>query len=159
MALLGLLPYEGSVLINDVELRDIDDLWMYISGSIQSGHVFNTSLRENLKIASPMALDEELLKVLGIVELDSLVDHLPDGLSTIIGDLGRGLSGGEVKRLNLARALLSPAPVLILDEPTEHLDSDLAVRIEDRVLALGRTLIVVTHSGWNRATNTLQLLR
>ena len=159
MALLGLLPYEGSVLINDVELRDIDDLWMYITGSIQSGHVFNTSLRENLKIASPMALDEELLKVLGIVELDSLVDHLPDGLSTIIGDLGRGLSGGEVKRLNLARALLSPAPVLILDEPTEHLDSELAVRIEDRVLALGRTLIVVTHSGWNRATNTLQLLR
>ena len=77
----------------------------------------------------------------------------------MVGEFGRALSGGEVKRLNLARALVSPAPIIVLDEPTEHLDSELAIRIEDRVIALGRTLIVITHSGWNRATKTLQLVR
>ena len=159
MALLGLLPYEGDLSIDGVQLREIDQLWESITGSIQNGHVFNTTLRENLKIASPQASDEALLNALKIVELDSLVHEMANGLDTVIGDMGRALSGGEVKRLNLARALLSPAPILVLDEPTEHLDGDLALRIEDRISALGRTLIVITHSGWNRGTKTLQLLR
>ncbi len=159
MALLGLLPYDGQLTLDGVELRELHQSWTWITGSIQNGHVFNTTLRENLKIASPDAADEVLLKILAVVELDSLVDQMSDGLETVIGEMGRALSGGEVKRLNLARALLSPAPILILDEPTEHLDSELALRIEDRICALGRTLIVITHSGWNRGTKTLQLLR
>ena len=159
MALLGLLPYEGELTLNKSQLRDVDQSWKWITGSVQSGHVFNTTLRENLKIASPDATDETLLKALAIVELDSLIDEMNEGLDTVVGEFGRALSGGEVKRLNLARALVSPAPIIFLDEPTEHLDSELAIRIEDRVIALGRTLIVITHSGWNRATKTLQLVR
>ena len=76
---------------------------------------------------------------------------MPDGLNTIIGDYGRGISGGEAKRIILARALLNNAPLLILDEPTEHLDADLAERITQRILDKysDRALLIITHSGWS----------
>lgn len=159
LALLGLLDYEGEILLNGHELRSIADLSSHISGAIQSGHIFNTTLRENLKIASPLAVDSQLLEVLSLVELDSLLVEMGSGLETILGDMGRALSGGEIKRLNLARALLSSARILVLDEPTEHLDQELAARIENRLLSLGRMLIVITHSGWEKGTQTLQLNR
>lgn len=159
LALLGLLNYEGEILLNGVELRLISDLSSHITGSIQSGHIFNTSLRENLKIASPNALDSHILEVLALVELDSLLVEMGSGLETILGEMGRPLSGGEIKRLNLARALLSSAQILVLDEPTEHLDQELATRIENRLLSQGRTLVVITHSGWEKSTQTLQLNR
>ena len=119
----------------------------------------NTSLRENLKIASPNALDSQILDVLALVELDSLLLEMGTGLETILGEMGRPLSGGEIKRLNLARALLSSAQVLVLDEPTEHLDRELATRIENRLLSQGRMLVVITHSGWERSSQMLQLSR
>jgi len=159
MALLGLLDYEGEITLDGVELRTISALNTHITGVIQNAHVFNTSIRENLKIASPQAGDEDLMNVLGVVELDSLIAQLPDGLDTIVGQMGRALSGGEVKRLNLARALLSPAEILVLDEPTEHLDAELAIRIEERVIALDKMLIVITHSGWAQGDQNLYLRR
>lgn len=159
LGLLGLLDYDGEILLDGVELRDVANPADHIAGGLQSGHIFNTSLRENLKIASPTASDEELMQVLTIVELDSLVNEMVDGLDTLFGTFGRALSGGEAKRLNLARALLSPAQILILDEPTEHLDEGLASRIEKRILKLGRTLIVITHSGWEKGSATLVLER
>ncbi|MBI3428754.1 MAG: ATP-binding cassette domain-containing protein, partial [Actinobacteria bacterium] len=159
LALLGLLDYDGEILVNGVELRSISDISDHIAGCIQSGHIFNTSLRENLKIASPHAPDSELLAALSLVELDSLLPELDEGLETILGELGRTLSGGEIKRLNLARTLLSKAEILVLDEPTEHLDHGLAERIEDRLLSLNRMLIVITHSGWEKSAQTLQLNR
>lgn len=157
MALLGLLDYDGEILINGVEMRTLEN--SHMTGAIQSSHIFNTSLRENLKIAAPQAKDEELVAVLKRVELDSLLAELSDGLDTVIGQFGRALSGGEAKRLSLARALLSPADVLILDEPTEHLDRDLALRIEKRILEMDRILIIITHSGWESGSATLHLLR
>lgn len=159
LALLGLLDYEGEILLNGHELRAIAEISSYISGVIQSGHVFNTTLRENLKMASPSATDSQLLEVLTFVELDSLLVEMGSGLETILGEMGRALSGGEIKRLNLARALLSPTQILVLDEPTEHLDQELATRIEDRLLSLGRILIVITHSGWKRSSQTLHITR
>lgn len=157
MALLGLLDYDGEILVNDCELRSIAN--PPIAGAIQNGHIFNTSLRENLKIATPHARDEDLLAALNTVELDTLLLQLPEGLDTVIGQFGRAISGGEAKRLNLARALLSNADVLVLDEPTEHLDRDLALRIEKRILTMDRILIVITHSGWEEASATLHLVR
>lgn len=157
MALLGLLDYDGEILLNGIELRTIENL--AIAGAIQSSHIFNTSLRENLKIAAPEAEDEELVAGLERVELDFLLTQLPEGLDTIIGQFGRALSGGEAKRLSLARALLSKADVLVLDEPTEHLDHDLAARLESRILEMDRILIVITHSGWEGASATLHLVR
>lgn len=157
MALLGLLDYDGEILLDGVEMRTIEN--SHMAGAIQSSHIFNTSLRENLKIAAPQCSDEELLAVLKSVELDSLLSELSEGLDTLIGQFGRSLSGGEAKRLSLARALLSPAEVLVLDEPTEHLDRDLALRIEKRILEMDRILIVITHSGWEGGSATLQLVR
>lgn len=157
MALLGLLDYDGEIFLNGVELRTIENPPM--AGAIQNSHIFNTTLRENLKIAAPFASDEELVAVLHSVELDSLLTQLPQGLDTVIGQFGRALSGGEAKRLSLARALLSKADILVLDEPTEHLDHDLAGRIERRILGMDRILIVITHSGWEEASATLQLVR
>ncbi len=157
MALLGLLDYDGDIFLNGVEMRNLKD--SHIAGAIQSSHIFNTSLRENLKIASPLATDDELLAVIKMVELNTLLEQLPEGLDTVLGQFGRALSGGEAKRLSLARALLSPAEILVLDEPTEHLDNDLSLRIEQRILELNRTLIVITHSGWEAAGATYQLRR
>lgn len=146
MALIGLANYQGSVKINNVEIGQISNMSELITGALQNGHIFNTSLRENLKISGADNFDE----VLSLLELDKLVSELPEGLDTIIGHFGRPLSGGEAKRVVLARALLSKAPVIILDEPTEHLDSDLADRITKRILSKykDRALLVITHSGW-----------
>lgn len=157
MALLGLLDYDGEILLNGVEMRTLEN--SHMAGAVQSSHIFNTSLRENLKIAAPQASDDELATVLKSVELDSLVTELVEGLDTLIGQFGRALSGGEAKRLSLARALLSSADVLVLDEPTEHLDRDLALRIEKRILEMDRILIVITHSGWENGSATLHLVR
>jgi len=157
MALLGLLDYDGEILLNGIELRNIEN--SPVAGAIQSSHIFNTSLRENLKIAAPKASDAELVAMLHKVELDSLLTEMPQGLDTLIGQFGRALSGGEAKRLSLARALLSKADILVLDEPTEHLDKDLARRLERRILEMNRILIVITHSGWEGANATLHLVR
>lgn len=159
LGMLGLLNYEGSIRLNGVELRDLAEPHIHMVGAIQNGHIFNTSLRENLKIASPNAKDGEIVSALAVVELDALLRELPDGLDTLLGAFGRSLSGGEAKRLNLARALLSPASVLVLDEPTEHLDDALAKRIEERILALPKILIIITHSGWSQGTQTILIGR
>ena len=146
MGILGLIRYSGSLTINGVEVSNINNLSELASGALQNGHIFNTSLRENLKISGA----EDFTEVLQLLELDKLVAELPDGLDTIIGEYGRGLSGGEAKRVVLARTLLSKAPLLVLDEPTEHLDSELAARITARILEKyrDRALLVITHSGW-----------
>lgn len=161
MGLVGALGYKGSITINGYELRDIKNTHEIISASIQHSHIFNTSIRENLKIASPEATDAQLLKVIELVELTEMVEQADGGLDCIIGTYGRAISGGEAKRLSLARALLSDAPIVILDEPTEHLDAGLAERIEGRVLEemKDRVLVVITHSGWAAIKNVFEITR
>lgn len=155
LGLLGALPYRGSATINGCEISSISNLSQVIVGSLQQGHIFNTSIRENLKIADQSASDITLMRMLDLVELSDI------SLDTVVGEFGRPLSGGEAKRLGLARALLSPATILILDEPTEHLDLDLAERIEKRVLEefADRILLIITHSGWGLAGRTITLAR
>jgi ABC-type transport system involved in cytochrome bd biosynthesis fused ATPase/permease subunit len=147
MGILDLVNYSGSLTIAGVEVRDIANLSDLAVGALQNGHIFNTSLRENLRISG----SEDFNEVLEILELNQLVSEMPEGLDTIIGDYGRGLSGGEAKRIVLARALLSSAPLIVLDEPTEHLDPELADRITSRILEKyrDRALLVITHSGWS----------
>ena len=155
LALVGLLPYEGCITLGGVEVKDISDLHAYISASLQRGHIFNTSLRENLKIANPHAGDAEIQRILNLLELDAI------SLDEVVGEFGRPLSGGEAKRIGVARALLSPAPIILLDEPTEHLDHQLAERLEVRIAeeCRDKSLIVITHSGWPKSTRTVAIER
>lgn len=155
MALSGLLTYRGSAQIGGVEISEISELHTLVTSSLQRTHVFNTSLRENLRIGNEFAADEEILGVLNMLELADIE------LDTVLGDFGRPVSGGEAKRISVARALLSPAPIVILDEPTEHLDHELAGRIEERITKAcsNRTLIVITHSGWVKSDRTVDITR
>lgn len=113
----------------------------------QQTHLFNTSIRENLLLARPSASDPELLEALRGAYLGAEIEALPDGLSTVVGENGARLSGGQARRLAIARALLKDAPILLLDEPTEGLDpvSEQAVLQGLRTLMRGRTTLLITH--------------
>jgi len=155
LALVGLLPYRGSITLGGIEIGDISDLHNYICASLQRGHIFNTSLRENLKIASPGASDFELQRILTLLELDAI------DLDEVVGEFGRALSGGESKRVGVARALLSTSAIVLLDEPTEHLDRQLAERLESRITdeCRDKSLVVITHTGWAKSTRTVVIER
>ena len=133
MALMGLLGYEGSITINEEELSSFTDLNHRIVGTVQRSHIFNTSIRENLKVGNPQAQDEHIMSILKAVELDTLIAQMDRGLDTIIGEFGRTISGGEAKRLAVARVLLADADLYIFDEPTEHLDQEMSLRIEEAI--------------------------
>jgi ATP-binding cassette subfamily C protein CydC len=154
-ALLGFSEYSGSLTIGGCEIREIAELNRYISASLQNGHIFNTSLRENLKIANDGADDVQLTRILSALELE----YIP--LDEVLGEFGRALSGGEAKRLAVARALLADVPIVILDEPLEHLDQELALRIQSAIAALvaHKSLIVITHSPWFQYSRKLILAR
>jgi ABC-type multidrug transport system fused ATPase/permease subunit len=115
----------------------------------QEAHVFNSTIRENLRLARPGASEDELFEALRRAQLADWVRTLPDGLDTLVGEDGSRLSGGQRQRLVLARALLADAPVLVLDEPTAHLDRDTAeALIRDTFAAAGdRTVLLITHRG------------
>ena len=161
MALLSLLEYEGSIKINGHELSQFSGTNSRIVGTVQKSHIFNTTLRENMKIANQGASDEEIIAALKTVELGQLLSEMAFGLDTVIGEFGRVISGGEAKRLAIARVLLADADLYILDEPTEHLDAELAKRIEASIaLSLAsKILIVITHSGWDSCDKTLTMSR
>jgi thiol reductant ABC exporter CydC subunit len=161
MGLLGLLPYKGEFSFDGRAAKSFSDLGGRVVGTVQRSHIFNTSLRENLKIANQGATDSEIIDVLTLLGLDQLLNELPQGLDTIIGDFGRIISGGEAKRLSVARVLLAQADVYIFDEPTEHLDEALARRIEKSITErlTHKIAIVVTHSGWASCDKTLTMER
>ncbi|MFC9226114.1 thiol reductant ABC exporter subunit CydD [Streptomyces hygroscopicus] len=113
----------------------------------QDAHVFDSSLRENLRLARTGASDGELRAALAEARLLDWVDGLPDGLDTLVGEQGARLSGGQRQRLALARALLADFPVLVLDEPAEHLDLPTADALTADLLSAtrGRTTVLITH--------------
>lgn len=114
----------------------------------QNPYVFHASLRDNLCFYSPNATDDQVREAVAVVGLDQLVSELPEGLDTIIGEGGRGLSGGQAQRIALARALLDPSrKVLLFDEPTAHLDIETELELKDRMLPLmeGRLVVFATH--------------
>ncbi|MER5960746.1 thiol reductant ABC exporter subunit CydD [Streptomyces sp. NPDC002057] len=126
---------------------DGDEVRRLVGLCAQDAHLFDSSVRENLRLARTGASDEELREALRRARLLDWVDGLPDGLDTLVGEHGSRLSGGQRQRLALARALLADFPVLVLDEPAEHLDLATADALTDDLLRAteGRTTVLITH--------------
>ncbi|MGW2129082.1 thiol reductant ABC exporter subunit CydD [Streptomyces coelicoflavus] len=124
-----------------------DDVRRLVGLCAQDAHLFDSSVRENLLLARKDATEGELRDALGRARLLEWADGLPDGLDTLVGEHGARLSGGQRQRLALARALLADFPVLVLDEPAEHLDLPIADALTADLLAAteGRTTLLITH--------------
>jgi thiol reductant ABC exporter CydC subunit len=142
-------PEAGRVTIGGCDLRSLrqEDVRRSVAVAGQDSHLFSTSIRENVRLARPEAGDAEIETVLRRARIWDWVTSLPDGLDTLVGEQGRELSGGQRGRLVVARALLAGAPVLVLDEPTAHLDSATAVSLLDDVLDTAGTasVLLITH--------------
>jgi thiol reductant ABC exporter CydC subunit len=148
--LLRFLPYQGgSVTIDGVEIRDLcgDEYRRMIGLVSQDAHVFDTTIEENVRLARRDATDEELRSALRRARLLEWIEGLPDGLGTRVGAHGARISGGQRQRLALARALLAEFPVLVADEPGEHLDISTADALVADLLRTGanRALLLITH--------------
>ncbi len=148
--LLRLVPYhEGSVALDGVELSDLDgdDCRRLIGLISQDAHIFNTTVAANLALARPDATGDQLRRALEGARLREWADKLPGGLRTEVGEYGGRISGGERQRLAAARALLADFPVLVLDEPGEHLDTATADAIVADLVdaAADRAILLITH--------------
>ncbi|MGW6025889.1 thiol reductant ABC exporter subunit CydD [Streptomyces sp. NPDC055099] len=131
----------------DAATLDGDTVRELVGLCAQDAHIFDSSVRENLLIARKGATDDELRGALTRARLREWTDSLPEGLDTLVGEHGSRLSGGQRQRIALARALLADFPVLVLDEPAEHLDLPTADALTDDLLAAteGRTTLLITH--------------
>ncbi|WP_433794943.1 ABC transporter ATP-binding protein [Actinoplanes sp. CA-252034] len=139
----------GAVRLGGVDVRDLSaaSLRRTLGMVTQDGHLFHESVRANLLLARPDATDEELWDVLRRAHVADLIESLPDGLDTVVGERGYRLSGGERQRLTIARLLLARPRVVVLDEATAHLDStsEQAVQAALGEALNGRTAVVIAH--------------
>ena len=148
--LVRFLPVDaGDARLDGVPMNRLasDDVRRVVGLVEQSPHLFTTSLAENLRVGRRSASDDELIEVLERVGLGDWLAGLPNGLATQVGTAGTRLSGGQRQRVAVARALLAEFPILILDEPSEHLDPAAADALTDDLLALteGRSTLFITH--------------
>lgn len=142
-------PTSGRVTLGGLDLRDLaqEDLRALVGVVSQDTHVFTDTLRGNLLLADPAATDADLNRALARAQLSELVQRLPDGLDTYLGEQGLRLSGGERQRLSVARACLKDATILVLDEPTANLDPETEREVLDAAYGLMRdpATLVITH--------------
>ncbi|WP_147276440.1 ATP-binding cassette domain-containing protein, partial [Tsukamurella tyrosinosolvens] len=151
LALAGLDDRGGEVAVDGTPARDCADLPASVAFFGEAAHVFATTVAENCRVARGDATDAEIDAALRRVGLGEWIDGLPDGVRTQLDDGADSLSGGQRRRLLLARVLLSPANVVLLDEPTEHLDAADARRLLAEILDPaglfpGRTVVVAGHA-------------
>ncbi len=140
---------EGAIRVGGVDVRDMsaDELHTAVGLVTQDGHLFHTTIRENLVLGAPGATDEQVWGALERARLGDLVASLPDGLDTVVGERGYRLSGGERQRLTIARLLLRSPRAVILDEATAHLDSQNEAAVTEALseALTDRTAIVIAH--------------
>jgi ATP-binding cassette subfamily C protein CydC len=148
-ALTRLFPCQGSITLGGTPLDTWhgDDVRGEIAVVEQRPYLFDASLRDNLRLARPDASEGEVAKVIGQAQLDGYVASLPQGLRTWVGEDGLRVSGGEARRIAIARALLADPPILVLDEPTEGLDARTTAQLYEALAAAmsGRSVLLITH--------------
>jgi ATP-binding cassette subfamily C protein CydCD len=142
-------PTEGVVRLGDLDVRDatLDDVRRQVLLVGDDPHVFASSVCENVRLARPGATDEEVADALTRARLGTWVESLPHGMHTLVGSAGITVSGGERARIGVARALLADPHVLVLDEPTAHLDTATAREVADVLLddRPDRAAVWITH--------------
>jgi ATP-binding cassette subfamily C protein len=142
-------PDAGAIRLSGVDVRDMsfDDIRDTVGLVTQDGHLFHESVRSNLQLARPGATDDELWEALRGARLGPVIEALPDGLDTVVGERGYRFSGGERQRLTIARILLSQPRVVILDEATSNLDSTSEADVQAALThaLVGRTALVIAH--------------
>ena len=142
-------PTEGTINLDAHNLKEfeLDELRQSIALVSQDTYLFNTSIRENLKVAKPDATDEEIVAAAKQANADEFIAAMPEGYDTNVGERGVQLSGGQRQRIAIARAVLKGAPVLVLDEATSHLDAvnERLVRQALSRLMVDRTTLVIAH--------------
>ncbi|MER5768563.1 ABC transporter ATP-binding protein [Streptomyces sp. NPDC001985] len=140
---------EGSVRIGGHDVRDLtlESLRTSIGMVTQDAHLFHTTIRGNLLYARPGATEEQLADACRAAQIWQLIESLPDGLDTVVGDRGYRLSGGEKQRIAMARLLLKAPPIVVLDEATAHLDSESEAALQRalKTALAGRTSLVIAH--------------
>jgi ATP-binding cassette subfamily B protein len=139
----------GAVRINGIDVRDatLASIRATVGVVTQDAHLFHETIRSNLLYAKPDATDDELFEALRAAQILPLVQSLPDGLDTLVGDRGYRLSGGEKQRIAIARLLLKAPDIVVLDEATAHLDSESEAAVQEalRRALTGRTSLVIAH--------------
>ena len=140
---------DGAIKIDGIDIRDIelDSLRLGIGVVMQDSHLFHETISENLRYAKPDASDDELISACKAAQIWDLINSLPNGLDTLVGERGHRLSGGEKQRLAIARLLLKSPAIVILDEATAHLDSENEALVQKalKTALQGRTSIVIAH--------------
>ena len=142
-------PTSGSVEIDGHDLRSVklSSLRKHLSLVPQESVVFNVSIKENLLLANPQASEEDVIRACRAAQLHDLIEDLPDGYNTVVGEFGYRLSGGERQRLSIARVILKQPSVVIMDEPTSSLDSITERAIRDALdnFMCNTTTIIIAH--------------
>jgi ATP-binding cassette subfamily C protein CydC len=140
---------EGHIYLDGRDLRDYraDDVRTMIAVVSQQTHLFNSTIRDNLRLAKADASEDEIIAACRQAQIHDFIEHLPLGYSTPVGENGLLLSGGERQRLSLARAILKDAPILVLDEATAHLDAVTERKLLHalEIFVAGRTTLIIAH--------------
>lgn len=144
-----LAPTGGAVTLNGQDIRgfDLEDWRRQTAWVAQRPHLFHGSIADNIALARPDATMDQIRAAARRARLEEFIDSLPDGYDTPVGEMGARLSGGQAQRIALARAFLKDAPLVVLDEPTAHLDPQQEALLEDatHALCLDRTVLIIAH--------------
>lgn len=140
---------EGNISIGHVDIKKLplDFLLQHISFSFQDSFIIEGTIRDNICMGKNDVTNEEIVKASKVVEAHTFIENLPSGYDTVVGTTGTRLSGGEKQRICLARAILKKAPILILDEPTSHLDGTIERKIFESIKAFcpDKIVLFITH--------------